>query len=91
VNGENTGVLWKLPFSANITSALLPGKNKLEIKVTNVWANRLIGDQLNPQDKRYTEPMNTIHYDEPHEQVLRPSGLLGPVKISVAVVNKIVF
>jgi hypothetical protein len=48
VNGTNTGVLWKLPFSADITSALLPGKNKLEIKVTNVWANRLIGDQLNP-------------------------------------------
>jgi hypothetical protein len=83
VNGINTGVLWKLPFSADITSALLPGKNKLEIKVTNVWANRLIGDQLNPQDKRFTEPMNTIHYDQTNEQKLRSSGLIGPVEISV--------
>lgn len=89
VNGKNTGVLWKLPFSADITAALVPGNNKLEIKVTNVWANRLIGDQINPQNRRYTEPMNTIHYDDPQEQTLRASGLLGPVKISVSYMNKL--
>jgi hypothetical protein len=89
VNGEKAGILWKVPFSADISHLLVPGKNKLEIKIINVWSNRLIGDQLNPQDKRYTEPMNTIHYDEPKEQELRPSGLLGPVKIYTTVVKKI--
>ena len=89
VNGKDAGILWKLPFSADITEFLVPGKNEIEIKVTNVWANRLIGDEVNPQEKRYTEPMTTMHYDEPHEQTLLPSGLLGPVKISVSFVQEL--
>jgi hypothetical protein len=79
-----------MPFTADITAALVPGKNKLEIKVTNVWTNRLIGDQLSPEGKQYAVPNTTRHYDDPHEQKLKPSGLLGPVKISVASVNKLV-
>jgi hypothetical protein len=45
VNGRPQGILWKPPFRANITDAAKPGKNKLEIKVTNLWPNRLIGDE----------------------------------------------
>ena len=44
VNGRNLGVLWKKPFRMDITSALKPGENALEIRVTNLWANRVIGD-----------------------------------------------
>jgi hypothetical protein len=44
VNGRNLGVLWKQPFRVDITGALKAGDNKLEIRVTNLWANRLIGD-----------------------------------------------
>ncbi len=44
VNGQNLGVLWKQPFRANISSALKSGDNELEIRVTNLWINRLIGD-----------------------------------------------
>lgn len=44
VNGKSSGVLWKKPFRVNISGALKPGNNKLEIKVTNLWVNRLIGD-----------------------------------------------
>ncbi|MCX6907295.1 MAG: glycosyl hydrolase family 43, partial [Verrucomicrobia bacterium] len=44
VNGRNLGVLWKQPFRLDITGALKDGANELEIRVTNLWVNRLIGD-----------------------------------------------
>ncbi len=44
VNGRNLGVLWKKPFCMDITSALKPGDNRIEIRITNLWVNRLIGD-----------------------------------------------
>jgi hypothetical protein len=44
VNGRSLGVLWKRPFRLDVTSALKPGDNALEIRVTNLWANRVIGD-----------------------------------------------
>jgi len=50
VNGKPLGILWKPPFRVNITAAARPGKNKLEIKVTNLWPNRLIGDEQLPED-----------------------------------------
>lgn len=53
VNDKYFGVLWKPPFMACITSALRPGKNRLEVQVTNVWANRLIGDEELPDDREW--------------------------------------
>lgn len=50
LNGINLGVVWTAPWRIEITSALKAGKNKLEIRVTNVWANRLIGDEQFPAD-----------------------------------------
>jgi hypothetical protein len=50
VNGHDLGVLWKPPFRVNITSAAKPGVNHLVIKVTNLWPNRLIGDEQLPPD-----------------------------------------
>jgi len=50
VNGRNLGVLWKPPFQVDITSAAKPGPNELAIKVTNLWPNRLIGDEQLPDD-----------------------------------------
>ena len=50
VNEKNLGVLWYQPYSVDITDALKKGENKLEIAVTNNWANRLIGDEQEPAD-----------------------------------------
>jgi len=78
VNGKSLGVVWKTPYRINITSALKQGDNTLEIKVTNLWVNRLIGDaQPNVTNKiTYT----AMPFYQPNAKLL-PSGLLGPVKI----------
>ena len=51
LNGRDLGVVWCAPWSATIPVGLLKDKdNMLEIEVTNVWANRLIGDEQEPPD-----------------------------------------
>ena len=50
VNGRDLGVNWKPPFRFDITAIVAPGINKAEIEVTNLWHNRLIGDELAPDD-----------------------------------------
>ena len=50
LNGRNLGVLWKPPFRVDLTAAAKPGVNQLEVKVTNLWPNRLIGDEQLPPD-----------------------------------------
>jgi hypothetical protein len=42
--------LWKPPFRVDISAALRPGANDLEVRVTNLWPNRLIGDEQFPDD-----------------------------------------
>ncbi|HUA66525.1 MAG TPA: glycosyl hydrolase, partial [Alphaproteobacteria bacterium] len=53
LNGRDYGVLWKPPFRVNITDAARPGMNKLVVKVTNLWPNRLIGDEQLPSDREW--------------------------------------
>jgi len=77
VNGRSLGILWKPPFRVNVTGALKPGANEVEIKVTNLWVNRIIGDRQ-PGATPYTfTTMRFYRADSP----LLPSGLLGPVMI----------
>ncbi|MES2808193.1 MAG: glycosyl hydrolase [Bacteroidota bacterium] len=53
VNGKNLGILWKIPFRIDLRNALHAGKNDLEIRVTNQWINRLIGDEKLPNDVKW--------------------------------------
>jgi len=50
LNGQSLGIVWKPPFRVEITKALRRGQNKLEVRVTNLWPNRLIGDEQQPDD-----------------------------------------
>ena len=80
VNGKSAGIVWKPPFDAGITALVRPGRNRLEVKVTNLWPNRLIGDAGLPQAERRTwTNIRKFTKDSP----LMPSGLLGPVRIYV--------
>ena len=53
VNGKNLGILWKPPFSVDITDAVKRGQNTLRVRVTNLWPNRQIGDEHLPADCEY--------------------------------------
>lgn len=50
LNGKDLGIWWKPPFSADISGVVKAGKNTLKVKVTNLWVNRLIGDEQLPED-----------------------------------------
>ena len=71
LNGKDLGVLWKPPFRLDVTSALKRGKNILEIKITNLWANRLIGDEQEPDDCSWAG-VQTFNDSKPPSKVGRP-------------------
>jgi hypothetical protein len=50
LNGRDLGVWWKPPFAGEIPSLVRPGHNTLKVRVTTLWINRLIGDELHPDD-----------------------------------------
>ena len=118
INGKKARTFWKPPFSMEITSCCNPGKNVLEVEVTNLWPNRLIGDEAELDDLVWGKEIHFTHvtpnrkigrklqeipdwvkqnkvrpgknritfttmdfFDK--DDTLLPSGLLGPVKISI--------
>jgi hypothetical protein len=80
VNGHALGILWKPPYRVEVTDVLKPGSNQLEIKVTNEWTNRQIGDRLGPPDQRVLTSDPVVAFGR-RPAVLGESGLLGPVAV----------
>jgi hypothetical protein len=81
LNGHDLGTCWKSPFRLNISSALKSGRNTLEIRVANLWPNRMIGDAALPAAERFTwSSYEPFRKDSP----LPKSGLIGPVTIHSA-------
>jgi len=76
VNGNDAGTVWAEPFTIRVDPWLRPGSNALEIQVTNLWPNRIIGD-LQPAAQMHITRTNMRSYraDSP----LLPSGLLGGI------------
>ena len=84
LNGHDLGTLWRSPFRVDVTSALRPGPNTLEIRVANLWPNLMIGDAALPVAERFTwssyEPFTK-------DMPLLKSGLLGPVRLITAEIS----
>jgi hypothetical protein len=78
VNGVDCGTIWARPYSVNITKAVKNGKNDIRIKVTNTWANRIIGDHALPESKRLTFTNAPYRLEG---KPLLPAGLAGLVRI----------
>lgn len=74
VNGQSAGILWRAPFRCRVDKLLQKGDNTIQVKVTNLWVNRLIGDEQ-PGAKRLTWTSRKF-YDS--TDPLRQSGMLGP-------------
>jgi hypothetical protein len=77
VNGVDIGTWWCTPYRGEITGALHAGDNRIEVVVTNYWANRLIGDEQPGAGRVTFSSLRPYGPDAP----LRPSGLLGPVRL----------
>jgi hypothetical protein len=100
VNGKSLGVIWTDPWSVDLGGAVQAGRNDLEVEVTNLWVNRLIGDAARPEDKRLTKTIVRRHPEDkslriPHlrgylaTDPLQPSGLIGPVAIEFGEVREV--
>jgi hypothetical protein len=76
VNGSESVLLWKAPFHTDLTGLIRKGTNKIEIKVTNQWTNRLAGDMKLATGKKILNSPLFVR-----ASVLNESGLIGPVKI----------
>lgn len=78
LNGHGLRTLWRAPAMIDVTAAVQPGRNHLEVRVTNLLVNRLIGDQFRSPAERLTWSTYTPYTkDSP----LLPAGLLGPVSL----------
>ena len=81
VNGKELATLWLPPYRLDITAAVKPGANTLEVDVVNTWNNRLVGDAALPDGQRLTSiTAATVSKDTP----LTPAGLVGPVYLRYA-------
>ena len=72
------GKFWHLPMEINITDAVRPGSNALEIDITSTLRNRLVGDAKYPEQARTWMATDLLLTGE---EELIPSGLMGPVQI----------
>ncbi|MEI7899480.1 MAG: glycosyl hydrolase [bacterium] len=79
LNGKPLGILWKPPYVYDVTGLVRSGKNELKIEITNLWANRLVGDAKLPREKRVTRVTQKVPVGGPHE-----AGLFGPVQVRVS-------
>jgi hypothetical protein len=104
LNGKPLGILWKPPYRVDVTPAVRFGTNTLVVRVTNLWVNRMIGDEHLPEDSD-RNPDGTLKAwpqwllaGKPSptgrttfttwrlwgkDDAPQPSGLIGPVTLSV--------
>lgn len=60
VNGKPLPTLWKAPWRLDLTGLVAPGENTLTVRVTNLWVNRLIGDEHCPEDAEWSGPRGPL-------------------------------
>lgn len=77
VNGRLAGTAWKAPYRVDLAGLVRSGRNALEIRVANLWVNRLVGDAQPGAQKVTFTIFPTYGANAP----LRPSGLIGPVRL----------
>ncbi len=77
VDGQYLATAWHAPYEVDLTSMLTPGTHRLAIEVVNLWVNRLIGDKQPGATPIAFAPQSPYIASS----ALRPSGLLGPVRI----------
>jgi hypothetical protein len=77
INGSPAGTVWHAPYRLDVTDAIRSGTNRIEVRVADLWVNRLIGDAQPGAAKIAFVAAPTYRPDAP----LRPAGLIGPVRL----------
>jgi hypothetical protein len=84
LNGKRVGVVWSPPYRIDVTDALQPGTNRLEIQVANLALNHLAGRAL-PDYKTLHLRFGERFTPQDMERVkAQPAGLLGPIRLLAA-------
>jgi hypothetical protein len=78
LNGRALGTAWKAPYELDVTDGLKSGANRLEVQVTSLWSNRLIGDH---RPGASAPKAWTSFSPFPPNAPLAPSGLMGPATL----------
>jgi len=83
VNGRDLGARAWPPFRWDITVALKPGRNALEIEVRNTAANELSGDPQRVREAQGKGWLVNSYFDiySRFDAEMIPSGLAGPVHL----------
>jgi len=84
LNGKDCGIAWTPPYRVELGKALKPGRNELEVRVANTWANRLMGEGRVEGATRHA--WTTAHPFTKESQPF-PAGLLGPVTLQATTKN----
>lgn len=77
INGVTVDTLWKQPYRTAVSKFVKAGKNQVDVEVTNLWHNRLVGDAGKEGTQRTTRTNIQNRYRK--NMPLLPSGLIGPV------------
>ena len=83
VNARDCGARAWRPFRWNITAAVTPGDNRVEIEVLNTAANELSGNpgRLKEVESKGWLVNSYIRTYAPFDLEMVPAGLLGPVQL----------
>jgi hypothetical protein len=86
LHGEEIGIVWSLPFQIRLGRPLKPGRNVLELDVTNLAANRIRDMDRRKVDWKIMREINFVNINykpfDASEWAIMPSGLLGPVTLT---------
>jgi hypothetical protein len=85
LNGADVATAWSLPMRVRVGAHLKPGRNVLELDVTNLAANRIRDMDRRKVDWKIMHEINFVNIRyrpfDASEWELAPSGLPGPVML----------
>jgi len=85
INGEEAAALYSVPFNAPVGRYLRSGRNRLEVEVTNLSANRIRDLDARKVNWQIFHDINFVNHNykafDAAKWPLTPSGLLGPVSL----------
>ena len=86
INGKLAAVLYSVPYCSEVGDFLKPGRNRLEIEVTNLSANRIRDLDTRKVEWRIFHDINFVNHNyrkfDASKWPLTPSGLMGPVSLT---------